>query len=46
MKGDILEGKHKQALEIALEMKKDGLSIEKIIKFTKLSAEEIEKLKI
>lgn len=42
----ILEGKHKQALEIALEMKKDGLSMEKIIKFTKLSVEEIEKLKI
>ena len=38
------EGEHKKALDIAREMKKDGLPIERISKFTKLSTEEIEKL--
>ncbi len=39
------EGEHNKALDIAREMKKDGLPIEQIVKFTKLSAKEIEKLK-
>nr|WP_121274013.1 Rpn family recombination-promoting nuclease/putative transposase [Pedobacter schmidteae] len=39
------EGEYKKTLEIALEMKKEELSIEQIIKITKLSAEEIEALK-
>ena len=37
------EAKHKKALEIARELKKDGSSIEFIVKVTKLSIE-IEKL--
>ena len=40
-----LEGKHENALAIALEMKKEGMPIDQIAKFTKLSIEEIEKLK-
>jgi hypothetical protein len=38
------EAKHKKALDIAREMKEDGISIAQIIKFTKLPIEEIEKL--
>ncbi|GAA3957260.1 hypothetical protein GCM10022210_00460 [Mucilaginibacter dorajii] len=38
------KGRHEEALAIACEMKKDGLSITQIAKFTKLSVEEIEKL--
>ena len=34
----------KQALEVALEMKKDGVSIDTIIKYTKVSKEQIEAL--
>lgn len=34
----------KGAVTIALAMKKDGISVEQIAKFTKLSVEEIEKL--
>jgi len=36
--------KHANSLAIAREMKKDGLPISQIAKFTKLSIEEIEKL--
>jgi predicted transposase/invertase (TIGR01784 family) len=38
------EGEHKKALEIALEMKKEGMPLAQIAKFTKLSVEEIEAL--
>jgi predicted transposase/invertase (TIGR01784 family) len=38
------KGEYKKALDIAREMKKDGLPLAQISKFTKLSAEEIEKL--
>ncbi|WP_262896221.1 hypothetical protein [Sphingobacterium faecale] len=38
------EGKHEQAIEIAKEMKEVGLSTEQIVKFTKLTAEEVAKL--
>lgn len=38
------EGKRENSLAIAREMKKDGLPISQIVKFTKLSIEEIEKL--
>src|SRR5690606_14656056 len=41
----IAEGERKKAIEMAREMKKDGLPVEQIAKFTKLSIEEIEKLK-
>jgi hypothetical protein len=37
-------GRHQEALEIALELKKEGLTIEFIAKTTKLSVEEIEAL--
>ncbi len=40
------EGEKKKALEIALEMLKDNEPIEKIIKYSKLSKEEILKIKI
>jgi predicted transposase/invertase (TIGR01784 family) len=39
-----VEGKHENAIEMALEMKKDGEPISKIIKYTKLTIEEIEAL--
>lgn len=39
------EGKREEAIAIAREMKKDGLSIEQIVKFTKLTIKEIEELK-
>lgn len=39
-----LEGRHEEALEIAREMKKDQFPIEKIMKLTKLTFQEIEKL--
>ena len=38
------EAKQVEKMEIAREMKKDGISVEQIAKFTKLSIEEIEKL--
>jgi predicted transposase/invertase (TIGR01784 family) len=38
------EGQHKKAIEIARELKKEGLSIDFIAKTTGLSIEEIEKL--
>ncbi|MGV8137065.1 MAG: hypothetical protein AB2L20_17775 [Mangrovibacterium sp.] len=38
------EGEHRKAVETAIAMKKDGLSIEAIRKYTGLSKEEIEKL--
>jgi len=40
----VKEAKLQEAREIAREMKRDNLPIAQIIKFTKLSAEEIEKL--
>lgn len=40
----IEKGKHDEAPVIAREMKKDGLPIAQISKFTKLTIEEIEKL--
>ena len=40
----IEKGEYKKALDIAREMKKDGLPLAQISKFTKLSVEEIEKL--
>jgi predicted transposase/invertase (TIGR01784 family) len=40
----IEKGKLEEAIAIAREMKKDGLPLAQISKFTKLSAEEIEKL--
>ena len=40
----IEKGKREEALDIAREMKMDGLPLAQISKFTKLSAEEIEKL--
>ena len=42
----IEKGEKKKALEIALEMLKDNEPIEKIIKYSKLSKEEILKIKI
>ncbi|QEC80323.1 Rpn family recombination-promoting nuclease/putative transposase [Mucilaginibacter ginsenosidivorax] len=38
------KGEYKKAMDIAREMKKDGLPLAQISKFTKLSVEEIEKL--
>jgi predicted transposase YdaD len=38
------EGRHEEALEIARELKKEGLSIEFIAKTTKLSIKEIKAL--
>ena len=38
------KGKHDNAVAVAIEMKKDGISIEQIAKFTKLSIGEIKKL--
>ncbi|QEC75531.1 hypothetical protein [Mucilaginibacter ginsenosidivorax] len=38
------KARHEEALSIASEMKKDGLPIAQIVKFTKLPIEEIEKL--
>jgi hypothetical protein len=38
------EAEHKKAVDIAREMKKDGISIAQIVKFTKLSVKEVEKL--
>ena len=38
------EGKKQEAVDIAREMKKDGISVDQIAKFTKLSIKEIEKL--
>lgn len=38
------KGRHKATIEIALEMKKDGFPIDKIVKLTKLSAKKVEAL--
>ena len=38
------EGKREEAIAIAREMKKEGIPVEQIARFTKLSIEEIEKL--
>jgi len=38
------KGKREEAIAIAREMKKEGIPVEQIARFTKLSAEEIEKL--
>ncbi len=38
------KGKHENAMTIAKEMKKEGMPVAQISKFTKLSIEEIEKL--
>ena len=40
------EGKKENAIAIALEMKKEGIPVEQIRKFTKLSLEEIEAIKV
>ncbi len=40
----IEKGRHEEALNIAREMKKEGISTVQIVKFTRLSIEEIEKL--
>ena len=40
----IEKGHHEEALTIALEMKKDGIPVVQIAKFTSLSIEEIKKL--
>ncbi|SDF80591.1 hypothetical protein SAMN05216464_1339, partial [Mucilaginibacter pineti] len=40
----VKEAKLEEAKEIAREMKKDGLPMAQVVKFTKLSVEEIEKL--
>ena len=42
----IEQGEKKKALEIAVEMLKDNEPMEKIIKYSKLSREEIEKIKL
>jgi len=44
MEKGIEKGKLEEAIAIAREMKRDGLPLAQISKFTKLSAEEIEKL--
>jgi len=38
------QGKHEGIIAVAREMKKDGIPVEQIAKFTKLSIKEIEKL--
>ena len=38
------EGKRESLISVAREMKKDGIPVEQIVKFTKLSIKEIEKL--
>lgn len=38
------EGEHDKAIQIATDMKKEGLDIAIIVKMTKLSLEEVEKL--
>jgi len=38
------EGRHEEAIAIGREMKADGIPIEQIVKFTKLSIEDIKKL--
>jgi pentatricopeptide repeat protein len=38
------EGRHEEALEIAREMKRDGIPVDKIVKFTRLSLEEVDSL--
>lgn len=43
-KEGLKEGERKKAIAVAIEMKKDGLPVSQISKFTKLSIEEIEKL--
>jgi predicted transposase/invertase (TIGR01784 family) len=38
------EGKHQKAIEFARKMKQDGVPMAQIMRYTDLSAEEIEKL--
>ncbi len=38
------EGRREEAVAIVREMKKDGIPVEQIAKFTKLTVKEIEKL--
>jgi predicted transposase/invertase (TIGR01784 family) len=40
----LAEGEHAKAIEVAREMLSDGFSVQQIVKFTKLSIEEIKKL--
>ncbi|SEL30886.1 hypothetical protein SAMN05421740_104217 [Parapedobacter koreensis] len=40
----VKDGERKKALDIAREMKNDGIPVDQIVKFTKLTAKEIEKL--
>ncbi|WEK20497.1 MAG: hypothetical protein P0Y49_05020 [Candidatus Pedobacter colombiensis] len=40
----VLLGRHKKALEVALEMKKEGFPIDKIVMLIKLPLEEVEAL--
>ncbi|MCY4780376.1 hypothetical protein ORI89_11995 [Sphingobacterium sp. UT-1RO-CII-1] len=40
----LAKGARKNAIEISKAMKKDGATTEQIVKFTKLTVEEIEKL--
>ena len=40
----ITKGEYKKALEIALEMKKEGMNTAQIVKFTKLTAKQVEAL--
>lgn len=40
----IIEGKNERSIEVAKEMKTDGVSIDKISKYTGLSKEEIQNL--
>ena len=45
LKEGIEKGRREEALDIAREMKKEGLPVAQIVKFTKLSAEEVENLR-
>ncbi len=44
IKEGIAEGEHKKAVAVAREMKKEGIPVAQIVKFTELSIEEIENL--
>lgn len=39
------KGKHQRAIEIALEMLADGMSMEMVVRYSKLSIEEVRQLK-
>src|SRR5690606_15542347 len=45
MKEGLKKGEHQKAIAIARDMKKDGIALDQIAKFTKLTVEEIEDLK-